>query len=145
MLLIFQVVSGAAWAVYRLMQDTPVRYTWNSNHMWLLHSGRFCPRNYFDLHLNLVIMRLELTRKFYPGNAINQKIKLRRVTEFPVHYLREVACTNVYLNTTFKYILSRLLRVKLISVIISNSNLSVGGLGNSPIFCWRTRSECSSS
>lgn len=33
MLLIFQVVSGAAWAVYRLMQDTPVRYTRNSNHM----------------------------------------------------------------------------------------------------------------
>ena len=39
MLLIFQVVSGAAWAVYRLMQDTPVRYTRNSNHM---HKCDYC-------------------------------------------------------------------------------------------------------
>ena len=39
MLLIFQVVSGAAWAVYRLMQDTLVRYTRNSNHM---HKCDYC-------------------------------------------------------------------------------------------------------
>ena len=39
MLVIFQVVSGAAWAVYRLMQDTPVRYTRNSNHM---HKCDYC-------------------------------------------------------------------------------------------------------
>ena len=32
MLCIFQVVSGAAWAVYRLMQDTPVWYTSNLDH-----------------------------------------------------------------------------------------------------------------
>ena len=32
MLWIFQVVSGAAWAVYRLMQDTPVWYTSNLDH-----------------------------------------------------------------------------------------------------------------
>ena len=32
MLCIFKVVSGAAWAVYRLMQDTPVWYTSNLDH-----------------------------------------------------------------------------------------------------------------
>ena len=32
MLWIFQVVSGAAWAVYRLMQDTPVWNTSNFDH-----------------------------------------------------------------------------------------------------------------